>query len=93
MRSDPQLVWKALPQELSQIDLAQYEMQQWATIVASAGDNQDASAGAKGFIGILGFSLLLATIGTQVFPSISEEHRLTELFEWIDKNDAIDYIL
>jgi hypothetical protein len=89
MRSDPELLWKALPQELSQLDLAQFEMHHWSSVTTK--EQQDLSGSVKGSLGLLAFSLLLATIATQVFPTVPIENRLTELFEWFDKNDTIDY--
>lgn len=88
MKTDPELLWKALPQELSQLDLAQFEMHHWAAVSAK---EDHGTASSKGSLGILAFSLLLATVATQVFSSVAIEHRLTELFEWFDKNDAINY--
>ena len=59
--SDPGVLWRSLPQELTGLDLAQAEM----SLRADRGA-QEAGAD-RGILGLLTFSLLLATIATQVF--------------------------
>jgi len=62
-RSDPELLWKTLPQELCSIDIAQYEISFRSNCARDPTKTDESAANS---LGILTFALLLATAATQV---------------------------
>lgn len=79
--SDPRLLWESLPHELTSLEVAQYEIQLRNTNIAQVPDNL------KNSIGVLSFSLLLATTATMFFQEDKIEHRLERFFEWIQDSN------
>jgi hypothetical protein len=79
--SDPDLLWRSLPSELTSLEVAQYEIQLRNTNISLVPDNL------KNTIGILSFSLLLSTTATMFFQDEKIEHRLERFFEWIQDSN------
>lgn len=84
--SNPAVLWHKLPEELRVLDLAQFEIQ-LRSIPGMNKTHLDPESPLN-CLGILSFSLLLATIATQVFPTVNADYRLTKFFEWIEYRDA-----
>jgi len=80
--SDPQLLWRSLPHELTSLEVAQYEIQLRNKSIAQVPDNL------KNTIGVLSFSLVLATTATMFFQDDNIEHRLERFFEWIQDSNS-----
>ena len=79
--SDPHLLWRSLPPELTSLEVAQYEMQLRDTNIAQVPDSL------KNTLGVLSFSILLATTATMFFQDDKIEHRLERFFEWIQDSN------
>ena len=81
-KSDPQSLWRSLPHELTSLEVAQYEIQLRNTSIAQVPDNL------KNTIGVLSFSIVLATTATMFFQDDKIEHRLERFFEWIQDSNS-----